>query len=380
MPIQFPPQNHNKALYIGLLSGTSVDGVDAGLFEFSNSSSDIGPKLLQTYQQPYPENVRQKIFQISQPGENEIDQMGSLDVEIGRIFAQATQRLLEKAKLPAEQIQAIGSHGQTIRHRPAFELPFSLQIGDPNTIAYLTGITTVADFRRKDIAAGGQGAPLATAFHQSAFYSAKEKRCVINIGGIANISVLDKNGDEATGYDTGPGNILMDSWASAHLRQPYDENGNWARSGNINEALTQRLIEHSYFSEKPPKSTGREEFNYEWLNRVLGDFADTSAEDVQASLCELTARSISQSISQHDIEAVYLCGGGTHNQHLITRVQEHLKGIRVSTTEFLGISPDWVESGLFAWLAKQRIENLPGNLPKVTGAKNPAILGGVYTP
>lgn len=380
MDSQPPPVNQKKELYIGLLSGTSVDGVDAGLFEFAKNGTNALPKLIQTYQQSYPAHIRQQILQISQPGENEIDQMGSLDVEIGRIFAQATQRLLEKAKLPAKQIKAIGSHGQTIRHRPAFEHPFSLQIGDPNTIAYLTGITTVADFRKKDIAAGGQGAPLATAFHQSAFYSANEKRCIINIGGIANISVLNKSDNEATGYDTGPGNILMDSWVNTHLRQPYDESGNWAKLGEINEALTQRLIEHTYFNEKPPKSTGREEFNHEWLNKILINFANTSAEDVQASLCELTARSISQSLYAHDVEAVYLCGGGAHNLHLTNQIQKHLKEIKVRTTECLGISPGWVESGLFAWLAKQRIENLPGNLPKVTGAKKLAILGGIYPP
>lgn len=373
-------QHNANKLYIGLLSGTSVDGVDAGLFEFADNASGTQAKLLQSYQHPYPAEIREDILWISQPGENEIDRMGSLDIALGQIFAQAALNLIEESNINPQNVCAIGSHGQTIRHRPRHSLPFSLQIGDPNTIAHRTGISTVADLRRKDMAAGGQGAPLAPAFHQAAFYSSAEKRCVINIGGIANISILNKNNADVEGYDTGPGNILMDSWVNTHLRQPYDEDGVWAKSGNISEVLIQHLMRHPYFAQPQPKSTGREDFNRAWLDQTLSECETLSAQDVQASLCELTALSISQAVSQHDIDVIYLCGGGTNNLQLVERLKSLLSGIRIDTTQTLGIAPDWVESGLFAWLAKQRMENLAGNLPRVTGANKAVILGGIYAP
>ncbi len=362
--------------YIGLLSGTSVDGVDAGLFEF-DSHNNIA--LLSRHHQPYPPEIRDAILRLSQSGDNEIDRMGALDVALGELFGRAALRVIEQENIHAANIAAIGSHGQTIRHRPNQNYAFSLQIGDPNTIAHISGITTVADMRRMDMAAGGQGAPLAPAFHQAVFCSHNERRCIINIGGISNISVLHDDKNKVIGYDTGPGNLLMDSWVSTHLHRNYDENGDWAKTGNINKALLMKLLSHSYLQKAFPKSTGREDFNRAWLDQVLSEQEAMAPEDVQATLCEFTALSLSQSIQQHEIDAAYICGGGAHNQTLMARISAHLPSIKVDSTSALKIDPDWVEAGLFAWLAKQRLDRNATNLSSVTGASEAKILGAIYS-
>ena len=281
--------------------------------------------------------------------------------------------LLTKSNFSAADITAIGSHGQTVRHQPVSPHAFTLQIGDPNTIALKTNITTVADFRRRDIANGGQGAPFAPAFHDAFFRTDLEDRAIINIGGIANISILpaDKN-KPVVGFDTGPGNGLMDAWAQKHICTAYDNNGEWAASGVVNDALLEKLMSDPYFKLPSPKSTGKEYFNLSWLDSFLSD--DLKPEDVQATLLELTARTISKATP--DNKQVVLCGGGVNNSALVNAlVTRHPK---LKTTEYLGIAPQWVEAAGFAWLAKQTIEKNPVNLTHITGAKQPTILGGTY--
>ncbi len=357
--------------------------MDAALFEFRENAQGqkkTEAKLLASHQHPYPPEVREAILRISTPGENEIDRMGSLDIALGQLFAQATNTLIKKSNVKKSSITAIGSHGQTIRHRPNTKYPFTLQIADPNTIAYECDITTVSDFRRMDMAAGGQGAPLAPAFHQAVFYSSAEKRCIINIGGIANISVLNEDTEKVIGYDCGPGNILMDSWVQTHTMQSYDESGAWAQSGQVETRLLNELLDHPFLSKTFPKSTGREDFNRTWLNHILTQLHPIPAENIQATLCEFTAKTIAFAVKIHEIENVYVCGGGAHNTYLLSRIEANLQNVPVSTTCDLNIPPDWVEAGLFAWLAKQRLDNKVGNLPSVTAARKPVTLGGIYLP
>ncbi len=356
-----------------------MDGIDAGLFEFSPQKGQTACRQIETLQFDYPEKVRKEILALSQPGENEIERLGIADHQLGQLFADAALALIKKAKLSISNITAIGSHGQTIRHRANIDAPFTLQIGDANRIAHKTGITTVADLRRKDMAAGGQGAPLAPAFHQAVFGEKNKKRCVINIGGMTNISVLAENPDNVIGYDTGPGNVLMDSWAQALLNEPYDANGDWAASGNSNESLLKIFLEHPYLTLPFPKSTGREEFNRFWLMKALAGRA-MHPDDVQATLCEFTACTIADAVEQHHCDEVYLSGGGVRNRTLMTALKEKLSNKTLGTTEQLGIHPDWVEAGLCAWLAKQRLNNVPVQIAKVTGASEATTLGAVYLP
>jgi len=364
----------SSSYFIGLISGTSVDGIDAGLFEFRG----LNIRLAASHCHRFPDAIKRDILRLTQPGSNEIDIMGELDVKIGLEFAQSANYLIHQAGLSKRDISGIGSHGQTIRHRPKAPFPFTLQIGDPNTIAQHCGITTVADLRRRDISAGGQGAPLAPAFHQAVFFDAKERRCIANIGGIANVSVLNNDPNRTVGYDTGPGNVLMDAWIHKHRGAYYDEHGSWASTGTINNALLQRLLSHEYFAKKHPKSSGREEFHLSWLESVLSHQPSLNTEDVQATLCELTAKSLANSVRQHSVSHLYLCGGGAHNKHLISRISASLPDINVTTSETLGIPPNWVEAGLVAWLAKRALTHQPGNIPNVTGARSPVILGAVY--
>ena len=306
----------------------------------------------------------------------------TLDARLGRAFAQASRALLTRAGIPPEEIAAIGSHGQTVRHLPEPPVRNTLQIGDPNIIAEETGITTVADFRRRDLAAGGQGAPLVPAFHRAAFGLAGEYRVVVNIGGIANLTLLPPGEDcRVTGFDCGPGNLLMDAWATRHLRAPMDRAGRWAASGNVHQALLNRLLEDPYFRRPPPKSSGREHFSAVWLEAVLNPLTvQPSAADVQATLCELTATSIAGAIREHapDAGRVLVCGGGIHNDHLMERLRRHLEDLPVCSTADHGMDPDWVEAAAFAWLAQQTLAGRPGNLPAVTGAEREVILGGIY--
>lgn len=361
-------------LYIGLMSGTSLDGIDAGLVDFSDGKI----RLVAFHYQPFSAELRRRIHLISQPDQAVLlKDYGSLDALLGQLFAEAIQILLNKAKIPASAIKAIGSHGQTVYHAPEPECGFSLQIGDPNRIAEITGITTIADFRRRDIAVGGQGAPLVPAFHQAVFADNTQAGTVLNIGGIANITVLE--GNNVLGFDTGPGNTLMDLWCGQHLNQAYDHGGKWAASGRVEAGLLEALKDDDYFRIAPPKSTGKEYFSPAWLKQKLRPFSELKAEDIQATLCQLSADSIADAIRQYAPRTteIIVCGGGAHNRQLMTLLQQNLSMPVVSTTEH-GIDPDHVEAIAFAWLARQTFNNLPGNLCSVTGAAAPVILGGIY--
>lgn len=361
-------------LYIGLMSGTSLDSIDAALIDLSQQQY----RLIDWLEYPIPAPLRAQLIDLCQPGNNEIDRMGRADNALGHQFAQAVQALLTQSGKDPADITAIGCHGQTIRHRPGYDQAFTLQIGDANIISFETGIDTVADFRRKDMAAQGQGAPLAPAFHRAAFTSEQTNRAIINIGGMANISYLPCEG-ETLGFDTGPGNILMDSWIQKVHKQNYDHDGNWAASGTINDDLLAQLLEHPYLAKSLPKSTGREDFCLAWLEETLADSA-IIGEDVQATLLEFTARTISAGINQlpAPVDEVFICGGGAYNQQLMTRLEKLMHPIPIANTGQLGIAAEWVEAAAFAWLAKQTLTRQPGNLTTVTGASQAVILGAIY--
>ena len=380
-------------LYIGLMSGTSLDGIDAALVDFKDEKIQLSAfEYL-----PLTNDIQNTIQRLSKPDALiSLKEYGSMDTRLGHLFAEAVNALLAKANIPATSVKAIGSHGQTIYHAPDIrppgiaqasqslgnrcdQLPFSLQIGDPNIIAELTGITTVADFRRRDIAAKGQGAPLVPAFHKAAFHNPDEHRCIVNIGGIANITVLAKDPSaQVIGFDTGPGNTLMDLWIKLQRNLSYDKNGDWGQTGNIDHDLVGLLKQDLYFNNVPPKSTGKEYFSLPWVYQYFDAFS-YKAEDIQASLCFLTAITICDAIKKYApaTERILICGGGIHNGYLLTLIQQHI-GCPVESTEQYGLHPDHVEAIAFAWLARQTINNLPGNLKEVTGAVNSVILGGIY--
>lgn len=356
------------------MSGTSIDGIDAGLVDFADDKI----RLLAFHYQAFPSLLKQQIQQISQPDQPILlAEFGALDAQLGQLFANAALALLEQAQIPADQIRAIGSHGQTVYHAPEGEFGFSLQIGDPNRIAQTTGITTVCDFRRRDIAVSGQGAPLVPAFHQAAFADSERTIAVVNIGGIANISTL--KGTSVAGFDTGPGNTLMDHWCLSNTGQEYDANGAWARTGQVISELLQHLLDDPYFHQQPPKSTGKEYFSPAWLRKKITPFLHCPAADIQATLCQFSADTITQAVINHaaDSQRILLCGGGVHNRLLMETLQNQLPMPVASTADF-GIDPDHVEAIAFAWLARQTLHQRPGNLVSVTGAKTPVILGGIY--
>jgi len=364
-------------LYIGLMSGTSLDGIDAALVEFKDNQV----QLIAFEYQPFPDAIKNQLEQISDANAMVfLQDYGAMDTRMGLLFAQIIETLLAKASIPATAIRAVGSHGQTIYHEPNTDLPFSLQIGDPNIIAEKTGITTIADFRRRDIAAGGQGAPLVPAFHQAVFSHETEHRCVVNIGGIANITILPpvSQSTAVIGFDTGMGNVLMDQWIQKHQSLNYDQQGNWAKSGEINYELVEYLKKDPYFQADPAKSTGKEYFSLPWIYQNI-NVTNYRAEDIQASLCYLTATTITDAIKKYApaTERVLICGGGIHNDYLLQLIEQNLS-CPVSSTELYGIHPDHVEAIAFAWLAKQTLTNLTGNLKEVTGAKHNVILGGIY--
>ncbi len=371
-------KQHMSELYIGLMSGTSADGIDAALVDFSQSQ----PAIIATHYAPYESELRQKILTLCKQGENEIQRLGELDVLLGNAFAQVVNQLLKKQGMTASDIAAIGSHGQTVRHMPDQPSRFTLQIGDPNIIAAETGITTIADFRRKDIALGGQGAPLVPAFHQYTLSSSIIDRAIVNIGGIANITILPhQTPDIVTGFDTGPGNVLLDAWINLHQQQSHDRHGSWGAEGKLNQALLDLLLADPYFTLAPPKSTGREYFNLDWLQQKLNVLnKEISPVDVQTTLVELTAHSIIDAIRQYFPSGeILVCGGGVQNTFLMSRLTELAKpAYFVSSTQKYGLDPDWIEAVAFAWLARQTVNRQPGNLPRVTGAKQAALLGGVY--
>jgi anhydro-N-acetylmuramic acid kinase len=425
----------SESYYIGLLSGTSMDAVDVALVSFESSlstshsaskttSQDIShatshPKILKTFSYPIPEAFRQQCLSLCHAGAGSIDDYGSLDAQAGEIFADAVLSMLrelqdsqesrkfqdhrdgELSRFSAKQIRAIGSHGQTLRHCPDANPPFTLQIGDPNIIAERTGIPTIADFRRRDMAAGGQGAPLAPAFHAAMLGSREEDRVIVNIGGISNITILHADANiPLIGFDTGPGNGLMDLWVKKHWNMSFDKDGAIAREGKIQNTLLQQLLSDPFFNKIPPKSTGRDYFNETWLLKNLnllypdqnltGDpNHDPSSvhqsseklhpQDIQATLLSLTAHSIANAILQYTPAKsnVYICGGGVHNAFLMQTLCQLLNR-PVQSTEVLGLPPDWIEAMLFAWLAKQTLEGKSGNCPTVTGAKHAIPLGGIF--
>ncbi|WP_295803412.1 anhydro-N-acetylmuramic acid kinase [uncultured Microbulbifer sp.] len=365
-------------LYVGLMSGTSVDSIDAVLVEFSGHEATAGLHTIAAIGYPISAEVREAILALCAPGPSELDRAGQLDRQLGALFAQATLQVLDQAGVQPSAVTAIGSHGQTIRHRPpgSVSTPFSLQIGDPNTIAAHTGITTVADFRRRDMALGGQGAPLMPAFHNAVFRTERD-RAVVNIGGMANITELSAAGG-VRGYDTGPGNALLDYWIKLHLGKPYDADGAWAASGAPNPELLHRLLADPFFSMPPPKSTGREAFNPSWLERACAGLHVTPA-DVQSTLAEVTAASIANGVHEFARGGELLvCGGGARNKDLMQRLQRRLPTWTVAATDHYGVDADWVEGAGFAWLARQTIRGLPGNCPAVTGADRESILGAIY--
>lgn len=359
------------------MSGTSADSIDAALVAFDKG----GHHLLSALSYPLAPSLKTEIHALAHPGANEIARMGALDQQLGEAFAEAVSQLLIEAGVAAGDVTAIGSHGQTIRHEPAHNggVRFTLQIGDPNIIAEQTGILTVADFRRRDIACGGQGAPLAPGFHAAQF-RAETPRCIVNVGGIANVTNLPPAGP-VVGFDTGPGNTLLDAWIQHCLGKPFDDSGSWAASGKVDGELLNRMMEHPFLQLAAPKSTGREDFNLPWLQELLADCSHlVMPADVQATLLEFTACTIAQAIKSYCERgtSVYICGGGAHNQQLLQRLQAHIPDSQVHTTEALGLHPDWVEAVAFAWLAKQYIDGQPGNLPSVTGARAPVVLGAAY--
>ncbi|MCE5232872.1 MAG: anhydro-N-acetylmuramic acid kinase [Mizugakiibacter sp.] len=364
------------ALYVGLISGTSADGIDAALAAFEPS-----PRLLAAITHPWPEALRARMLALAQgDGATTLDELGALDAEIGGVFAAAVEALLARARVPGSAVRAIGSHGQTLRHRPQAPTPFTLQLGDPNVIAERTGIATVADFRRADVAAGGQGAPLLPIFHAALLARPGATRVVLNLGGIANITVLGADGS-VIGFDTGPANGLLDAWCLQHLAAPFDRNGAFAARGRCDTALLARLLDDPYFALPPPKSTGREHFQLGWLEQRLQDAA-LRPEDVQATLVELTARSVAQAIDAHADGAgeVLACGGGVHNPVLMAALRRVLAPRSIGSVALLGLDPDYVEAMAFAWLAHARLEGRTGNLPAVTGARGARVLGGIYAP
>lgn len=361
--------------FIGLMSGTSMDAIDAVLVCFGEEGH---LEVQGYYTQKYPYPIKRRVEALSN-NQGSPAELGEIDALLGESFAQCVLGLLHQQDIAPCRISAIGSHGQTVFHQGASSPPFSLQLGDPNRIAERTGITTVADFRRRDIAAGGQGAPLAPAFHEWYFSKSGESRVLVNLGGMANITRLPGTDAPPIGFDTGPGNRLMDLWCQEHTGADYDANGEWAAGGKVMTDLLDEMLADGYFSLRGPRSTGREYFNREWLERYLGAFRHASPQDVQKTLVALTAETVVRGI-QEDAppDAVFLCGGGAFNPILVEAIRERLPASRVESTESVGIDPQMVEGAAFAWLARQRLLESPGNLASVTGAAGPRLLGAVY--
>ncbi len=353
------------------MSGTSLDGIDAALVDLAQPS----PLLVSSHYQPYEESLKEILLGLHQISHNELHQSQLVANHLAREYANATRALLKKANVAAGAVQAIGCHGQTIRHRP--EHGYTIQLNNAALLAELTGIHVVGDFRSRDIAAGGQGAPLVPAFHDRVLRHPRIHRAILNVGGIANLTDLAPD-RPTSGFDTGPGNLLMDAWTGRHLGRPYDTDGAWAASGKIIPALLQRMLAEPYFGAPPPKSTGRDLFNLDWLEKQLT--GEEAPADVQATLLALTADSIAAAVQRFcaGTEEVYLCGGGAHNKALASRLQDALPQCRIHKTEVLGIAADWMEAIAFAWLAQQALHLRPGNLPAVTGAKHPCVLGAIY--
>jgi anhydro-N-acetylmuramic acid kinase len=355
----------NKEYYIGIMSGTSLDGVDVVLCEIDDKEC----RLLSSLEYPISLELKADILNIIE-SESSLEHIGQLDHRLGMLFTQAVGALLIRENIDAEIIKAIGLHGQTLWHAPSGVYPFTMQLGDPNILTAKTGIPVVADFRRKDIALGGQGAPFAPAFHEFIFSNINNAVSVVNIGGIANITVL---GDKLLGYDTGCGNVLLDLWVTEHKGVTYDENGEWARTGSVDYGLLERMISDDYFEEPYPKSTGREKFNRTWLQGYLSGNTH-NPEDVQRTLLELTALSISNEVLKFNPDITLLCGGGAKNTFLVERIKKLMPNVEV----VIASNADQMEAMTFAWLAYKRMHNEEVNLKDVTGASENAALGGIY--
>jgi len=364
-----------QKLYIGVMSGTSLDGIDCVLVNFNGQKM----QLIASLHTAYPKALRDKLIQLCQSFTVNVKDLGCLHTELGELYSKAIMALLNNTKISAKKVIAIGNHGQTIYHLPEGKFPFTMQIGNAAVIAARTGIDVIADFRSIDMAFGGQGAPLVPAFHAAVFAKKNKNVAVVNIGGMSNVTLIPASG-KVSGFDTGPGNVLMDLWIQAHKRQAYDKNGSWAKSGQVHPQLLTALLAEAFFKQKPPKSTGRELFNTEWLKSKLVKFKNLAAEDVQATLLELTAQSITMALklARFKADGLFICGGGAYNQALLQRIKTLNPGTYVDTTNKLGIEPSWVEAMAFAWLAKQTVEGKPGNLPSVTGAKQACVLGAKY--
>jgi anhydro-N-acetylmuramic acid kinase len=360
--------------YLGLMSGTSMDAIDAAVVDFGVSPL----RIIATSATAFAPELKRRIAKIlDSPDSVALDELGQIDVELARAFAAAAMALLRDAGLSAGRVTAIGSHGQTLRHRPDLPTPFTWQIGDPNTLAEMTGITVVADFRRRDVAAGGQGAPLLPVFHDQVFRSDREERVIANLGGIANITIL-KHDTTVTGFDTGPANRLLDAWISLHQGKDFDADGAWASTGQCDDTLLHQLLDEPYLSLAPPKSTGRELFNMPWLNHKLGLFS-RQPQDVQATLQQFTAITVAEAVRKHAPgAALYVCGGGAHNAGLLAAIARQVAPNPVATTVALGLDPDYVEAVAFAWFARRTLDGLTSSAGSVTGAQGARILGGIY--
>ncbi len=371
--------------YLGMMSGTSLDGVDVALVDFS-----LEPRLILSDFFPMPENLRQKLTKLIQTGETTLQNLGELDHELALLYYDCVHSFLQKYNLIPSQIEAIGCHGQTVWHSPASVFPFTMQLGDMNLLAAKTGILVIGDFRRKDMALGGQGAPLVPAFHKAVFSNANFATVILNIGGISNVSILFPN-QAVIGFDTGPGNTLLDQWIEKHQGHRYDKNGEWASKGKVNQVLLDELLNEPFFSLPAPKSTGRELFNLDWLidkvekaseKLTALSFKMTLApEDVQATLVELTVTTIVNALNQLQTDLpkrLLVCGGGAKNILIMRGLHDNLLDWQVGTTTEQGFDIDYVEAAAFAWLAYCRMNNLPANLPSVTGAKRAVSLGAIF--
>lgn len=360
-------------LYAGVMSGTSLDGIDLALIEQTTET-----RLLGTHYLPMPDALRQSLLSLCSSGPDELARSAIAEQQWVRLVASGIQSLLVETGVQAQAVRAIGSHGQTVRHAP--REGFSIQIGNPALLVELTGISVVSDFRRRDLAAGGEGAPLVPAFHETLFAHPTHKRAILNIGGFSNLSLLSPD-QPVRGFDCGPGNVLMDLWIQQQQGQSYDAGGQWAASGQVRPDLLRQLLSDDFFASQGPKSTGRERFNPGWLRDHLAVLPYTlPPEDVQATLLELTASSIAEALlrAQPDTDEVFICGGGAHNQQLLQRLRHLLAPCAVQTTSALGIDPDWIEAMAFAWLAHCCLEGIPANRPSVTAARGLRVLGAIY--
>lgn len=360
------------ALYIGVMSGTSLDGLDIALIEQSPAI-----RLIATHYIPMPETLRAELLSLCASGPDEIARSAMAQQHWVKLAAQGIHSLLQQQQLQAQDIRAIGSHGQTVRHEPS--RGFTVQIGNPALLTELTGITVISDFRSRDVAAGGQGAPLVPAFHEALFEQRSGKRAVLNVGGFSNLSLIE-TAKPVAGFDCGPGNVLLDAWIQTQRAETFDRNGQWAASGQLDQALLKTLLSDPFFATQGPKSTGREVFNLQWLNQHLAQHPAIPAENVQATLLELTALTIVDSLqaAQVGTQELLVCGGGAHNGTLMRRLSALLPGTQVNSTAVYGVDPDWVEAMAFAWLAHCCLEGIAANRPSVTGARGLRVLGAIY--